>query len=286
MGPGKVATTALLWSLLGVFFINSALFALSTLDILPRISPLINALSLSVFAFVHGARRYGLKNILLLLALSWVVSVTIEVISVHTGFPFGLYSYRNAPPPWIMGVPVATGTVYFSMAYVSWMLAQLLLRRQIGPLRGHSAVTVAIVATFLMVSWDFCLDPVYSTIFSVWIWPSSGSYFGVPLSNYAGWFLAAYIIFQTFALYIARHDAPAAAADTLGSSPIFWYQLIAAYFVQGLPFALFPFSRADHREIYQSMALAFVMTMLFVCVLCVLAVRDGASQWDEESVDE
>lgn len=268
--------TTLMWALLGVFLINSLLFSLTTFPIFPKISPLINALSFSIFALLHGVNRYGWKNILVLLGLSWIISVTIEIISVHTGFPFGQYSYVNAPKPWIMGVPVATGTVYFGMAYVCWMLANLLLRQGCRPLTGDRRFAVPVIATFIMVIWDFCLDPVYSTLFSVWVWPHGGSYFGVPLSNYAGWFLAAYIIFQSFGVYIGRHDFPATETQQLSSNKMFWYQLIAAYFIQAFIFLLFPFSRTDHLEIYESMALAFVMTMLFITILSIAVVRDVA----------
>jgi uncharacterized membrane protein len=45
---------------------------------------------------------------------------------------------------------------------------------------------VPIVAAFIMVGWDVCLDPASSTIAHIWIWENGGGYFGVPLTNYLG----------------------------------------------------------------------------------------------------
>src|SRR5260370_36463560 len=33
-----------------------------------------------------------------------------------------------------------------------------------------------------------------------WIWEQGGGYFGVPLTNYLGWFFTVYVFFQLFAL--------------------------------------------------------------------------------------
>jgi hypothetical protein len=53
-----------------------------------------------------------------------------------------------------------------------------------------------------MVAWDFSMDPVWSTILHAWVWRDGGPYFGVPISNFVGWFFSVYIIFQFFALYL------------------------------------------------------------------------------------
>lgn len=56
-----------------------------------------------------------------------------------------------------------------------------------------------------MVAWDLAMDPVWSTIMRGWIWLHGGPYFGVPVSNFLGWFLTVYVIYQLFALYLHRH---------------------------------------------------------------------------------
>jgi hypothetical protein len=34
-----------------------------------------------------------------------------------------------------------------------------------------------------------------------WVWVQGGAYFGVPVTNFFGWFSTVYIIYQSFALY-------------------------------------------------------------------------------------
>ena len=40
----------------------------------------------------------------------------------------------------------------------------------------------------------------WATIRHLWIWEQGGGYFGVPLTNYLGWFFTVYVFFQLFAL--------------------------------------------------------------------------------------
>lgn len=46
------------------------------------------------------------------------------------------------------------------------------------------------------------MDPVWSTIERGWIWLQGGPYFGVPVSNFLGWYLTVYVFYQLFALYL------------------------------------------------------------------------------------
>ncbi len=73
-----------------------------------------------------------------------------------------------------------------------------------GGLRGSRAVTVPIVATFAMVAWDVAMDPVWSTVVKAWIWRDGGMYFGVPLSNFRGWVITVFLIYQLFAISLRR----------------------------------------------------------------------------------
>jgi uncharacterized membrane protein len=87
------------------------------------------------------------------------------------------------------------------------MLANVLL----GTDRSRDAMAtfaVPIVAAFIMVGWDVCLDPGSSTIAHIWIWENGGGYFGVPLTNYLGWYLTVFTFLQLFALYLARRPDP------------------------------------------------------------------------------
>jgi putative membrane protein len=65
-----------------------------------------------------------------------------------------------------------------------------------------------LLAAFIMVAWDLSMDPVWSNLVQAWIWQDGGAWFGVPVSNFLGWYLAVYLIYQSFALWIRTGSLP------------------------------------------------------------------------------
>jgi putative membrane protein len=74
-----------------------------------------------------------------------------------------------------------------------------------------------------MVSWDLTIDPKMSTLTSNWIWRDGGSYFGVPMANFLGWYLTVYVFLQAFALYGRRLSG---SPDQI---PGYWAKPLLAY---------------------------------------------------------
>ena len=85
-----------------------------------------------------------------------------------------------------------------------------------------------------MVIWDLCFDPTFSPVQHHWIWEQGGGYFGVPLTNYLGWFLTVYLFFQLFALYLRFRNAGSGQMGVLPRS--YYAQAIIMYAVLGLTF--------------------------------------------------
>src|SRR5262249_39152179 len=95
--------------------------------------------------------------------------------------------------------------LWFGAGYFSWTVASVLLDgadRQLD--RPFNLVALPVVAAFVMTQWDLVMDAPNATIAKVWIWHDGGGVFGVPLSNYLGWLLTSWLIFQAFALYLRR----------------------------------------------------------------------------------
>ena len=155
-----------------------------------------------VFALIHGAMFCRWRGILIFFAVCLVVGNIFENVGVRTGFPFGHYYFTDLMGPKLFVVPIQLGLAYLGMAYLSWTLARLILGGVQNPLEGSRVVTLPLVAAFIMVAWDFSQDPVWSTILHLWIWQQGGAYFGVPASNFFGWFLTVYVFYQLFALYL------------------------------------------------------------------------------------
>jgi putative membrane protein len=230
----------------------------------------------AVFAFVHGALRYRWSGVLAFLVICLVVSNILENTSILTGFPFGHYHYTSGPRLFL--VPLFIGPSYFATAYLAWMVAIVL----IGEVRRGSGwlttVAVPLIASAVMVMWDLTIDPTASTIKQFWIWEQGGGYFGVPLTNYIGWFFTVYLFLQLFALFLRTRRATDTESLPLPAS--YYAQAVISYAVVGLTPVLsyLVFSGNGEvtdaagvvwqtRGITEAEAAVSIFTMLFVSVL-------------------
>jgi uncharacterized membrane protein len=159
------------------------------------------ALAGILIAFAHAVLAYGRTLALVFLGLCLLVTFSIENLGVATGFPFGHYHFDVAPSlPYIGAVPVVAGPLYFAMGYFSWSIASILLGEADLRLdRPFYRVALPIVAAFVMVQWDVVMDPPNATLGHAWVWHDGGGYFGVPLTNFLGWYLTVWLFYQAFA---------------------------------------------------------------------------------------
>lgn len=214
--------SAFCWLLLAVYA------ASRFLQVFPLGTPMVIVVALhvlppAIFAFAHGTRRYGWRGMSLFFVLVLVIGNIFENVGIRTGFPFGQYFFTDRMGPKLLAVPVLLGLAYVGMAYLSWALARLILRDVQS--RGVSRiVAVPVLASLGMVAWDVSQDPVWATILHLWIWVRGGMYFGVPLTNFAGWFLTVYVIFQCFALCVRGNARPAGALTRA-----YWRQAVVFY---------------------------------------------------------
>jgi len=94
---------------------------------------------------------------------------------------------------------------------------------------GVRVFALPLLAALIMLAWDWSMDPTWSTLDRVWIWEQGGAYFGVPLSNFAGWFVVAYIYYLAFALYCRTQKCVPAPR-----SRNYWWCAILLYATCGL----------------------------------------------------
>src|SRR4029077_12829322 len=156
----------------------------------------------AIFAVVHGARIYRSRGILIFATLCLGVGTLFESVSLRTGFPFGHYRFTDLMGPKLFDLPILLALAYVGMGYLSWVLAAVILDCQNEPLSGRKIVLLPLAASFVMTAWDFSMDAVWADIDHAWVWRDGGSYYGVPTSNFFGWFLTVYIFYQVFALYL------------------------------------------------------------------------------------
>jgi uncharacterized membrane protein len=204
--------------------------------------------------------------------------------------PFGHYHFEvDAGLPHIGLIPIIVGPLWFGAGYFSWVLATILLDgadRALG--RRFNFMALPIVAAFVMTQWDFVMDAPNSTIAKVWIWHDGGGVFGVPLSNYLGWFLTSWLFFTGFALYLRRQSEMRA----LGTTPSFKLRAIAILFYVSaglthvIPWVLGSSGEvvdgAGHAwriaDIREGTVAIMLFTMLFTAVLAALRLLDAADE--------
>jgi uncharacterized membrane protein len=197
----RTAMNVALWGLIAMYA------GARVLQVFPGKVPMLTVVALHVlvpfvFALIHGGMLYRMRGVLIFVAICLVVGNIFENVGVRSGFPFGRYYFTDLMGPKIFAVPVFLGLAYVGMAYLSWTLGRVILGGARSPLAGERVVTAPLVAALIMVAWDFSMEPVWSTVLHGWIWLEGGAYFGVPVSNFLGWYLTLYVIFQCFAVYL------------------------------------------------------------------------------------
>ena len=151
-----------------------------------------------VFAFlaaflIVGVRDLGWRSTLVFGGWVWLVAWLSEFSSTRTGVPFGLYTYTGATRGqelFIADVPFMDALSFTFLAYASFCLARVVLAGARGP--GRRALPVALLAGTLMMLLDVVIDPLAVRgdrwfLGRIFWYPDGGAYFGVPLSNFAGW---------------------------------------------------------------------------------------------------
>jgi len=182
----------------------------------------------AVFAAVHGSILYRGRGMLAFTTFCAGVACLCESLSLRTGFPFGHYYFTNVMGPKIFNLPVLLILAYLGIGYCSWVLSLLILGYRNKPLVGARVVALPILASFIMLAWDLSMEPDWATVDHAWIWRDGGPFFGVPISNFLGWYLTAYLFYQAFALYCrARPVPPPPTSRSYWRAPILFYGVCA-----------------------------------------------------------
>ena len=230
------ANAGLNWNRTGILFYSLiAVYAVArVLQIFPDKIPMIAIVALHVlpplvFALIHGAISYRWRGILAFFVVSLLIGNIIENIGVATGFPFGRYYFTHLMGPKLFNVPIFLGLAYLGMGYLSWTLARVILGGMYKPLAGNRIILLPLIASFIMVAWDFSMDPVWATVMHAWIWLQGGAYYGVPVTNFLGWFLDVFLIYLAFALYLCRRPTnPQPLPPGYWSSAVLFYAISAS----------------------------------------------------------
>ena len=131
-----------------------------------------------------------------MLLIITVVTLLVEAVGTGTGFPFGRYTYTDRLQPQILHVPLLIPIAWFMMLPCAWVVAAA---------TAHNRWAFAAASATALTVWDLLLDP-QMVNWQLWIWDNPGGYFGIPWSNFAGWFITGFIL--TALLYPMLRPAP------------------------------------------------------------------------------
>lgn len=144
----------------------------------------------------------------------------VELCGVSYGVPFGRYAYTGVLRPTLFGVPVVMAFAWVTLvAYVQQAVLHLRLPTWAG----------ALAAAAWMTAIDLVIDPLAANQLGYWRWVERGNYYGIPLTNFAGWFVTSLSIFAL--LQRRRQPWRANLSHCLtGASIILFFTLIALSF--------------------------------------------------------
>jgi putative membrane protein len=126
-------------------------------------------------------RRFALG-----LAAVSLYAYAIEYVGIATGLPYGEFSYGVALGPMLPGgVPLGLPAFFLPLVVNAYVLVALAAGGHWRLARFRLPATVAVVLAI-----DLVLDPA-AVALGLWQYSAAGVYYGVPLSNFAGWILSA-----------------------------------------------------------------------------------------------
>ncbi len=215
--------TILLWTAL-IVYAQSRICQMYPERISIQFIVLMQVVPPAVLALVHGSILYGVRGMAAFAALCLGVGAACESLSLRTGFPFGHYYFTGVMGPKILQVPILLVLAYLGIGYCSWVLGVLILGYRNRALAGSGVVAVPLLAAFIMLAWDLSMEAIWSTLDRAWIWRDGGSFYGVPVSNFLGWYFTAFLFYQAFALYC--RETPLKPSP---SSPSYWRTAVLCY---------------------------------------------------------
>jgi len=168
---------------------------------------------LTVGVLVHAWRRQ--RDLFWVIPAAIVFGFVIEYSQVSKATPPYHYTEALVPLPGMvpLGVVLSWGTIIYAVLSTLRLLKLSRLSRPI-------------VAGLLATAIDFVSDPAFVSL-DFWIWAEPGAWFGIPWTNYVGWFVivAAYTLWHDVLLRIGPKRT--------------WVQIAAAWLTVPLAFGTF-----------------------------------------------
>ena len=132
----------------------------------------INLLITAALLFDELRTREG--RYITALVVLFVLGMTVEIVGVQTGFPFGEYSYGTVLGPKVGGVSLIIGVNWFYLVVCAVATVRFFTSNK---------WLIILLAPAILTGMDVLIEPVAIAL-DYWQWEAVA----VPLSNYIAWF--------------------------------------------------------------------------------------------------
>lgn len=238
----------------------------------------------------------GWRTTLSFTVIGYAIAFASEWISIHTGIPYGWYYYIDTTRDrelWVAGVPFFDSLSYVFLAYCSYATALLIVsplkasRRAMVSLETRAirhAWDVLLLGSLLQVYLDIVIDPVALQgrrwfLGQIYGYREPGVHFGVPLSNYLGWWLVSLLLILALGLIAARGGG----AKPAGVRPVPFRSLLGP----ALYLSVIAFNLAVAFWIGEAlMGTTGVFIFALPIVLVAILLRRRANRYTQAELDE
>lgn len=131
------------------------------------------------------------REMIRFLGLSYVIGFLAELIGVQTGLLFGDYEYGYVLGPKIWGTPLMIGVNWILLSYCAGVSTNHLFP-------NGKFLLKAGLAALALVALDVLIEPV-AMAYDFWNWEDDR----VPLRNYIGWFVVAFLLQLLFQYWMS-----------------------------------------------------------------------------------
>ncbi|WP_226670547.1 carotenoid biosynthesis protein [Metabacillus litoralis] len=179
----------LIWYTVGIILL--------TFDLIPSYLEWANVVFLVLAGLIGGIyflKTFGTTRGISLSLFIVSFSIFAEHIGVEYGLLFGDYYYTSDFGPQIIGVPVAIGFAWLMIIAGTHAISLVITKQQ-------HFLYYTIVASLLTVLIDLVIDPVAYEVKNYWVWNAESFYYNIPMSNFIGWFIVAFILHTVIFLF-------------------------------------------------------------------------------------
>lgn len=148
--------------------------------------------------YLSASHLLGFKKSSTFLLIAIATGFFAEYCGENYGWFFGDYDFTDALGPKVIGVPFVIPLMWFSLTYMTFVLANILLHRM-PRLPSNSTwadrLSLAALGAMLVTAYDLAADPYMVYVVKGWIMQKTdGWWFGETLQGFFGWFVIAFFI--------------------------------------------------------------------------------------------